>query len=529
MSFKTRLNRVWGFIIRNRSTLHDVVLVAAAVAVAIYVVYGVDVFMTGQDPVRQTIELDELPIIGIVLSIGMLIFAWRRNREQKRETRRRMDAEQRARELAMLDPLTGLPNRRQFLEALTTALASPPRSSGAHALLILDLNGFKQVNDVHGHAVGDEVLITVGQRLLGAVRHGDLVARFGGDEFAVLAHHLAGPEAATSIALRIIDTLEMPVQAGNAVYTLSTGIGIAMLPTADVAAEEAIRRADVALYKAKTNPLSSLRFFDDEMDQHVRERELLERELRAAIGSEDIRPFFQPLVDLKTRKVVGFEALARWTHSHLGVIAPDRFIPIAEDTGLIHALSDQLLRRACRAACKWPENIALSFNISPVQLTDPTLGLRVLSILGETGVLPRRLEVEITESALVRDIEAAKEVLGSLRDAGVRIVLDDFGTGYSSLYHLRNFKVDAIKIDRSFVERMGVERESAEIVSALVGLGRGLGMTVIAEGIEADTQDAELLAKGCQQGQGFLFGQAVSAKATEAFFAERGRDAASAA
>jgi EAL domain-containing protein (putative c-di-GMP-specific phosphodiesterase class I) len=203
----------------------------------------------------------------------------------------------------------------------------------------------------------------------------------------------------------------------------------------------------------------------------------LERELRAAIGTEDIQPFFQPLVDLKTKKVVGFEALARWTHKERGNIPPDRFIPIAEDSGLIHALSDQLLRQACGAARTWPENVTLSFNISPVQLTDRTLGLRVLSILDETGLPPTRLEVEITESALVRDIEAAKEVLGSLSDAGVRIALVHFGTGYSSLYHRRNFKIDTIKIDRDFVERMVVERESAEIVSALVGLGRGLGMT----------------------------------------------------
>jgi predicted signal transduction protein with EAL and GGDEF domain len=361
------------------------------------------------------------------------------------------------------------------------------------------------------------------------VRHGELVARLGGDEFAVLAQHLAGPEAATSIAFRIMEALETPIQAGDTAHTLGTGIGVALLPILEGTPEEAMRRADVALYKAKADPRSSLRFFDENMDRHVRERELLERELRAAMGTEDIQPFFQPLVDLKTKKVVGFEALARWTHKELGNIPPDRFIPIAEDSGLIHVLSDQLLRQACRAARTWPETIMLSFNISPVQLTDRTLGLRVLSILGETGLLPTRLEVEITESALVRDIEAAKEVLGSLRDAGVRIALDDFGTGYSSLYHLRNFKIDAIKIDRSFVDRMGVERESAEIVSALVGLGRGLGMTVIAEGIEGNAQDAELQAQGCQQGQGFLFGQAVSAKATEAFFDERvegGRSAA---
>jgi diguanylate cyclase (GGDEF)-like protein len=518
MLFYAAADRARSFVIRNRASLQDFSLVAVAVAVATYVFYDIDVFVTGQDPIRHSIELDELPLIGAVLSVGMLIFAWRRSSEQKRETQKRIAAEQHARNLAMQDPLTGLPNRRQFTEALIAAVAAPPRAGGSHALLTLDLNGFKQINDVHGHGVGDEALIVVGERLLGAIRQGDLVARLGGDEFAVLAQHLAGAEAATSIALRIIDALSAPISAGTSIHSLGVAIGISMFPFPEGNAVEAMRRADVALYKAKADRKSSMRFFDNEMDGHVRERELMERELRAAIAAEDIRPFFQPLVDLETKEVVGFEALARWTHKDLGSIGPDRFIPIAEDTGLIHELSDQLLRRSCHAARAWPDNVILAFNISPVQLKDRTLGLRVLSILGDTGLRPGRLELEITESALVRDLTAANDVLGALRDAGVRIALDDFGTGYSSLYHLRNFKIDKIKIDRSFVENMSTERESAEIVSALIGLGHGLGLTVIAEGIEADVQDVELLAKGCEQGQGFLFGKAVSAEQTKDFF-----------
>lgn len=530
MSLETQSGpRIWRFVIRNRVALQDFLLIAASGLVAAYVMYDIDVFTTGHDPIRNSIEFDELPLIGAVLSIGMLLFAWRRSNEQKRETRKRIVAEQHARELAMQDPLTGLPNRRQFAEALNAAVAAPPGAGAAHALLMLDLNGFKQVNDVYGHGTGDQALIVIGQRILGAVRQGDLVARLGGDEFAVLALHLAGPEAATSIALRVMEALSSPINAGRSIHCLGVGIGISMFPFPEVTSEETMRRADVALYKAKADQKSSMHFFDDELDRHVLEREFMERELRSAIMAEDIRPFFQPLVDLKTKAVIGFEALARWTHSDLGDIPPERFIPISEDTGLIQELSDQLLRYSCLAARTWPNHVILAFNISPVQLKDRTLGLRVLNILGETGLRPDRLEIELTESALVRDLEAAKEVLGSLREAGVRIALDDFGTGYSSLYHLRNFKIDKIKIDRSFIERMGTERESAEIVSALIGLGHGLGLTITAEGIEGNDQDSQLFAKGCQQGQGYLFSEAVPAEQTQDFFTAHEIEAKSAA
>jgi EAL domain-containing protein (putative c-di-GMP-specific phosphodiesterase class I) len=247
------------------------------------------------------------------------------------------------------------------------------------------------------------------------------------------------------------------------------------------------------------------------MDVHVRERDLIERELRAAIGRGAVVPHFQPLIDLKTKKIVGFEALARWTHPTLGEIAPERFIPIAESSGLITTLTDQILRQAARAARAWPDDVTLAVNLSPVLLKDQTLGLRVLAILGETGLLPSRLEIEITETALVQDLEGAQQVLGALRDAGVRIALDDFGTGYSSLYHLRNFKVDKIKIDRTFIEDMERHPEAFVLLNALLGFGRGLGLTVTAEGVEQPGQAAILLQQGCEQAQGFLFGKAMTA------------------
>ncbi len=333
MSTTNRGLRLKRFLVRNRVKIQDLALLAGALLVTTYVLLEVDVFVTNGLPLRGVIEPDEMPIIGAVLCLGLLIFAWRRSNEQRRETARRIAAEQRSRELALQDPLTGLPNRRRFDEALRAAIGAPPGGGGAHALLLLDLNGFKQVNDVYGHGSGDEALIIIGERLCRSVREGDLVARLGGDEFGILAQHLTGPEAATGIALRAIDAISAPISIANVRHRLGTGVGICLFPFDQSTPQEIMRRADVALYKAKSDHKSSLRFFDAEMDRHVREREFMERELREAIARQDVRPFFQPLIDLKTQKIVGFEALARWTHKDLGDIPPERFIPIAEDSG----------------------------------------------------------------------------------------------------------------------------------------------------------------------------------------------------
>jgi diguanylate cyclase (GGDEF)-like protein len=500
-------------IIRHRVSLQDALILFCILAVATFFAFEVDVFSNapGEPPRVQMLEMDEIMALATLLTGGLLVFALRRLSEQKRETRRRIAAEAEARTLAFEDPLTGLPNRRQFDGALSAALAAPPRAGAAHAILMLDLNGFKRVNDLYGHPVGDEVLIQVAGRLRKALREGDLIARLGGDEFAILGRHLNGPEAATGLALRVLDSLRTPVSAAGHDHQIGAGVGLALTPQDGVEAEQLMRKADIALYRAKSENRSALRFFEEEMDQRLRERDRLERDLREAIGTPALRPFYQPLVELRSQRIVGFEALARWTHPEFGEIEPDRFIPIADDCGLIGELTDALLRQACRDAAGWPAEVMLAFNISPAQLKDRTLGLRLLSILAETGLAPQRLEIEITESALVRDLAAAQEILGGIRDAGVRIALDDFGTGYSSLYHLRNFKLDKIKIDRSFVESMATDRESAAIVRALVGLGAGLSLTVTAEGVQDDEQRAMLTRQGCGQAQGFLFSQAVPA------------------
>jgi diguanylate cyclase (GGDEF)-like protein len=512
-------------IIRHRFTLRDLVGIAAVLAAALVAAWQIDLFPNRSvDTQEKFLEVDELFAIA---ALGFALFSASRLAAQKRETRRRTAAEQRAPTLAMEDALTGLANRRRFEEGLAVAAASAPSSDAAHALFMLDLNGFKKVNDVHGHAVGDEALVEVAARLRGAMREGDLVARLGGDEFAVLSMHVSGAEAATGLGRRIIDAMQDSVRTGRGQHAVGAAIGVALLPQ-DGTVTEAMRKADIALYRAKAEGVSSMRFFEPGMDDQVRERDQLERELRAAVEQGVIEAHFQPQIDLRSGAVIGFEALARWTHPTMGEVPPTRFIPAAEDCGVIGVLSDALLRQACQAAATWPSELLLSFNLSPTQLRDAGFGLRLMKILADTGLPPSRLELELTESALVRDLSHAQQVLGQLRDAGVKIALDDFGTGYSSLYHLRAFKLDKIKIDRSFVEEMERDPEAAAIVRALIGLGAGLSLDVVAEGVETAGQASVLLEQGCLQAQGFRFSKALSASDALALVSSPGSAAAAA-
>jgi diguanylate cyclase (GGDEF)-like protein len=504
--FSTQLKDM---IIRHRFTLADIAMIGAVVIAATFGIWQFDVFPNETVARRDlTFELDE---IFAVCALGFALFGWSRFRAQRREIRRRRAAEEVARALAFEDTLTGLPNRRQFDAALKAALAALPGADAVHAVLMLDLNGFKRINDLHGHPIGDEALVQTAIRLRKAIRDGDMVARLGGDEFAVLACHLAGAEAAATLALRIIEGLKDPMHTGSGEHAIGAGIGIALAPTDGTDADTLLRKADVALYRAKAVGPSALRFFEEEMDHHIRERDTLERDLRAAIGAKKLEVVYQPRIDLKSGAIISFEATARWIHGQYGELDTARIIAIAETAGIVQALVDDLLRRACRDAAQWGGNVTLSFGIPPALLKDNTLGLRIVAILGESGLPASRLELEIPESALVADLEAAKRVLGDIHATGVKIALNNFGTGYSSLYHLRNFKLDTIKIDRSFVQAMAENPESAAIVRALVGLGSGLGLTVAAEGVQNEQQQTMLLNEGCQQGQGYLFSQAVSA------------------
>jgi diguanylate cyclase (GGDEF)-like protein len=508
--------RARSFVARYRTSIKDISILIAVLFVGLYLTFEYDIFKNsdGVTVHEGIIELDEALLLGGIMALGLLAFSVRRYVEQRRETALRVAAEQHVRTLAFQDALTGLANRRQFDEALKAATDAPPREGAVHAVILLDLNGFKQVNDVYGHGIGDQVLTIVAQRLIGAMRNGDLAARLGGDEFAILARHLVGPEAATNVALRVIEALKDPIVTGSLKHQIGAGFGISLIPSDATAPEPAMRKADLALYRAKEERRSALRFFEEDMDKRVQERQWLVQELRAAVAKGSICTYFQPSVHLDTRRVLGFEAVPRWIHPSFGEIMPDRFIPIAEESGLIHELSDQILRQACTAATHWPNDVVLSIDVLSSQLKDKKLKTHILNILRDTGLPPERLEIEITESALVGNLEAAQDILGGLREAGVRIALDNFGTGYSSLYHLRNFKMDKIKIDPSFIHGMLSEQEDAGIVRALVGLAHGLGIAIAAEGIENAAQQASLIRTGCLQGQGHLYSNPVSADRT---------------
>lgn len=502
---------------RHRVSLTEGALVICLLLAAGFLALIFD--LSGEVSLHQRVELSELVVLAIMFVGAFMFFGWRRIHEQEREIRRRADAERRATFLADHDHLTGLPNRRRLQRSLEAMASLLPSAEHCHAVFVLDLNGFKKINDLFGHSRGDEVLAITARRIEGAIRGGDVLARIGGDEFAIVARELSGPEGAINAAQRILKALDEPIAIGNDIHRVGTGIGIALLPKDGIDPADLMRKADVALYKAKDGKGSAFAFFEDAMDREARERDELQRDLAAAIGTSSLAPFYQPIIDLKSGRILELEALARWTHPTRGEISPERFIPIAEDSELIRDLTDHLLRSACRDLGSWPPDIVLSFNVSPALLHDPNFGLRTMTILAQSGLPLQRFKFEITENALVRDFEAAQAVLGTFREAGIRIALDDFGTGATSLFHLRRFKFDALKIDRSFIDQMTSEQESAAIVKALIGLGNGLGVDVVAEGVERASQQSALTEDGCRIAQGFLFSKAVSADAVRGLLA----------
>lgn len=401
------------------------------------------------------------------------------------------------------DPLTGLPDRHRFEEALKVAIDIPPRAGATHAVLLVELSGRT--------AIDDATWIEMARRLRLAVRVDDLIARWDGGSFAILSRHVAGPEAATGLVLRLLAAVEEMVPADGGRHGLGIAIGVTLFPQDGSGARDLIRKAGIALGCARRDGRHAIRFHQPAMDTRLRERERLEADLRAAIGTPALRPYYQPRVDLRSGAILGFEALARWHHPERGEVTPDRFIPIADDAGLIGALGDHLLRQAVADARLWPGEIPLAFNLSPVELADPGLAPRILAILAEAGLPPRRLELELSEGALAQDLAAVQSTLAPLRAAGVRIALDDFGAGDPSLHHLRSIRPDRIKIDRSLVGTMGRDREAAAIVGALIGLGAGLGLAITAEGVADEAERTLLIGQGCSEAQGFLFGRAVPA------------------
>jgi diguanylate cyclase (GGDEF)-like protein len=460
-------------------------------------------------------EIDNLLFVLVIMSFALLIFGFRRVKDLSQAMKARKLAELDALRLARHDALTGLPNRRFFVEKLNESLSETTDASRT-AVLMLDLDGFKLVNDAYGHAVGDLALQEFARRVTEVMRSGSILTRIGGDEFAIIAPNISSLDDPTVLARRIVAAVVEPFLVGKVQTTLGVGIGIAIAPEDGMDFEVLVQHADRALYRAKAEGRNSIRFFEAAMNEHVERRIAIENELRAAISAKSIVSFYQPLVAFADERIIGFEALARWKSDKFGWVPPDQFITIAEELGLISELGDQLLRQACVEACTWPAEMTLAFNISGSQLRDPTLGLRILAILAETGLNPRRLELEITETALVDNMTVAQNVINHLREAGVRIALDDFGTGYATLSQLLSFRLDRIKIDRSFVERLGKDVESDTIVRAILGLAKGFGLATTAEGIEDADQLASLKISGCLEGQGYLFGKAIPANQVEA-------------
>jgi diguanylate cyclase (GGDEF)-like protein len=427
----------------------------------------------------------------------------------RRANRQLSDSERRAVELAYRDTLTGLANRERLRETLELWLP-PTNAENRMALLFIDLDGFKDINDTLGHAVGDEILAVVGERLERIVGSQALTARFGGDEFALLVPAGKQDGEIADLANRIIENVRKPVQAGEHLLNVGASIGIAIAPEDGRDPEELLRRADIALYGAKGDGRGAWRRFDYAYEQALQKRSSTERELATALAQEALALQFQPLYSADGDRMVGVEALVRWRHPERGLMPPSEFVPVAEHSGLIVKLDEWVLRRACYEALQWPA-VTVAVNFSPSNFRQAGLLDRVTRVLSETGFDPRRLEIEITEGML---LGASGDVLGQLaelRRMGVRIALDDFGTGYSSLGYLRRFPVDKIKIDKSFVQNLGITEDAAAIVECVVRLGRALGLAVTAEGVETREQHRFVRAAGCHQVQGFLFSRPVEA------------------
>lgn len=421
-------------------------------------------------------------------------------------TERRKHEEQIA-HLASHDPLTGLPNRASFVDILDKATADDGAIANT-AIFLLDLDRFKAVNDTLGHAAGDLLLKEVGCRLRSAIRDGDVVARLGGDEFAILQRlDTPGHEPAISLALRIIDVISKPFELDGHSASVGTSIGIALSPEQGTDGSELMKKADLALYAVKAEGRNNFRIYDAAMMKLVEHQKLLETELAQAIEREEFELYYQPILDGRSGKIVGAEALIRWHHPQQGLLTPDRFIPLAEESGLIVPLGEWVLQQGCRDAAAWPDNLKVSINLSAHQFKRGNLFDIVLCTLVESGLNPDRLELEITESALLDHRSEYRQALRQLKSIGIAIVLDDFGTGYSSARYLTLYPFDKLKIDKSFVQGMGVQRENSAIIASTLALAKGLDIAVTAEGVETQEQLQQLRLSGVDFVQGYLVGR----------------------
>ena len=496
---------------------HVITTCATIAAILLFVALGSRIIPAAISGARLPDSASTLKV-AFLLNIAIILFGWRRSKDLKEALEAYEAAERLAHRNANTDPGTGLANRRELMRSLDEMIDA--KSAGV--LLLLDLDHFKRVNDLHGHVAGDRVLRAVAEALQKTAPDGACCARTGGDEFAMLLPDVdqAGAEA---IARRIHERLAAPVFVDGAQLQVSASIGLAHL---DQCADEetALRRSDVALYAAKRAGRNAYAWFDQQLELELADRLKLEEDIRLGIRNGEFVPYFQPLIDLNSQQIVGFEALARWRSPGGGMLEAEQFIEAAERTGLIGPLTLNILEQALKEARDWPAHIKLAVNISPIQFRDSMLAEQILKLLSAAGFPANRLEVEITEGSLLEDRDQVLTIIESLKNVGVSISLDDFGTGYASLAQVNRLPLDRIKIDKSFITTIVKSQRTAEIVNTIAGLGHTLNVPISAEGVESEQIRSALEKYGCSEAQGWLFGRAVSGDAVRSFLdmTERG-------
>ncbi|OJF96814.1 putative bifunctional diguanylate cyclase/phosphodiesterase [Pararhizobium antarcticum] len=416
-------------------------------------------------------------------------------------------AVERFRHLSLHDPLTGLPNRAAFGEHLSASIRSQSDDTARIAVLSFDLDRFKEVNDVHGHAAGDAVLRLVAERMTLVLGEGEFVARIGGDEFVALTSNFFMKGDARAFAARLVAEIVKPIEWEGRTLMVGTSVGMSLFPVDARTSEELLAQADLAMYRAKAAGSNAIRLYDSSMDDAARNRSVLAADMRQGITRSEFELYYQYQNSSQTRDIIGFEVLLRWNHPVRGKVPPLDFIPIAEKNGFIHELGEWVLRTACQEAAGWNNPVNIAVNVAPAQLADANFPQRVNRILLETGLSAARLELEITESGIIADQQHALHIIRQLKDLGVRIAMDDYGTGYSSLSTLQNFPFDKIKIDRAFIDGVNSNRQSAAIVRSTIILAQSLNIPVLAEGVEREEHMDFLRREGCLQVQGYLFGK----------------------